>query len=84
MGFGDVKFIAGIGAFLGWKAVVFTIIAASSVGAVVGLATIAIGKKEWSVKIPFGPYLALGALLWLFHGPELVRWYWTLMLPPAA
>jgi len=77
MGFGDVKFIACIGAFLGWKAVVFTIMSASTIGAVVGLLTIAVGRREWSAKIPFGPYLALGALIWLFAGPELVQWYWS-------
>jgi leader peptidase (prepilin peptidase)/N-methyltransferase len=83
MGFGDVKFIACIGAFLGWKAVVFTIMSASCFGAVVGLLTIAVGKREWSAKIPFGPYLALGALVWLFTGPELVRWYVAFTMPPA-
>ncbi len=57
---------------------------ASTIGALVGLATIAIGKREWSAKIPFGPYLALGALIWLFAGPELVRWYWTFTLPAAV
>lgn len=81
MGFGDVKFIACIGAFLGWKAVAFTIMSASCLGAVVGMLTIAIGRREWSTKIPFGPYLAVGALLWIFAGPELVRWYWNLTLP---
>ncbi len=84
MGFGDVKFIACIGAFLGWQAVVFTIMGASCLGALVGMATIAIGRREWSTKIPFGPYLALGALVWLFAGPELVRWYWSLTLPSAG
>ena len=84
MGFGDVKFIACIGAFLGWKAVVFTIMSASMFGAVIGVATIAIGRREWSTKIPFGPYLALGALLWLFAGPELVRWYLHVTLPPVG
>jgi leader peptidase (prepilin peptidase) / N-methyltransferase len=78
MGFGDVKFMACIGAFLGWKAVLFTVAAASCIGAVVGLATIVIGKREWSAKIPFGPYLSLGALVWTFQGPQLVAWYWAL------
>jgi leader peptidase (prepilin peptidase)/N-methyltransferase len=84
MGFGDVKFIACIGAFLGWKAVAFTIMSASSIGAIVGVATIAMGRREWSARIPFGPYLALGALLWLFDGPELVNWYWHFMLTPPV
>ena len=81
MGFGDVKFIAAIGAFLGWKAVLFTVMAGSTFGAIIGLAAIAIGKREWSAKIPFGPYLALGALVWLFAGPQLLAWYWTLAQP---
>ena len=75
MGFGDVKFIASIGAFLGWQAVFFTVFGASMVGAVVGLLTISVGKREWSAKIPFGPYLALGALIWIFAGPQIVQWY---------
>jgi leader peptidase (prepilin peptidase)/N-methyltransferase len=81
MGFGDVKFIAAIGAFLGWKAVLFTVMAGSAAGAVVGLTAIALGRREWSAKIPFGPYLALGGLLWMFTGPELVDWYLALTQP---
>ncbi len=72
MGFGDVKFMACIGAFLGWKAILFTVMAASMLGALIGGFTILIGRREWSAKIPFGPYLSLGALLWLFAGPELI------------
>jgi leader peptidase (prepilin peptidase)/N-methyltransferase len=72
MGFGDVKFMACIGAFLGWKAIIFTVMAASVIGALVGGITIAMGRREWSARIPFGPYLSLGALLWVFTGPELV------------
>ena len=75
MGFGDVKFIAAIGAFLGWKAVLFTVPIAAVCGSILGLGSMLIGKREWSSKIPFGPYLAVGALAWIFVGPELVRWY---------
>jgi leader peptidase (prepilin peptidase)/N-methyltransferase len=81
MGFGDVKYMACIGAFLGWKGVLFTLVAASVIGAVVGVTTIAIGKREWSAKIPFGPYLSVGALIWLFWGPMTVAWYWGLTHP---
>ena len=82
MGFGDVKFIAAIGAFLGWQAVYFTVMAASVSGALVGITAIVLGKKEWSAKIPFGPYLAFGAVVWLFAGPELLKWYLSLLVAP--
>ena len=72
MGFGDVKFMACIGAFLGWKAILFTVMAASVIGALVGGFSILVRHREWSAKIPFGPYLSLGALLWLFAGPEVI------------
>lgn len=81
MGFGDVKFMACIGAFLGWQGVLFTLVAASSIGAVIGLVAIAIGRREWSAKIPFGPYLSLGAVLWMFYGPQVVAWYWSYTHP---
>ena len=83
MGFGDVKFIACIGAFLGWKAVLFTIVAASALGSIVGIALLLLGRREASGRIPFGPYLAVGALLWLFTGPALIAWYWRTLLPPG-
>jgi leader peptidase (prepilin peptidase)/N-methyltransferase len=79
MGFGDVKFIACIGAFLGWKAVLFTVAAASLLGTVVGVTAIMCRRREWSVKLPFGPYLALGATIWLFAGPVVVAWYLDLV-----
>jgi leader peptidase (prepilin peptidase)/N-methyltransferase len=81
MGLGDVKYMACIGAFLGWKGVLFTLVAASMIGAVIGVITIAIGKREWSAKIPFGPYLSAGAMTWLFSGPQIVAWYWGLTHP---
>lgn len=81
MGFGDVKFIACIGAFLGWQAVLFTMFASSVIGAVIGVATLAATKGRSGGKLPFGPYLALGALLWLAVGPALVDWYFGLLKP---
>ncbi|MEO5957873.1 MAG: prepilin peptidase [Opitutaceae bacterium] len=81
MGFGDVKFIACIGAFLGWKAVLFTVVAASALGSVLGLTAIVCGRREWSAKIPFGPYLALGATIWTFAGPVVVAWVLDLVRP---
>ena len=53
------------------------------VSAIVGLLTIAVGRREWSAKIPFGPYLALGALVWLFRGPQILAWYFALSQPGA-
>jgi len=81
MGFGDVKFIACIGAFLGWKAVLFTVMAASVAGSLVGVLLLMARRRDASGRIPFGPYLALGALLWVFCGPEIVRWYQGLLAP---
>jgi leader peptidase (prepilin peptidase)/N-methyltransferase len=81
MGRGDLKFLASIGAFLGWKAVLFSVFAGSLLGSFVGLGTMLIGKRVWSAKLPFGPYLALGGLIWLFFGEPLVSWYTTLLNP---
>ena len=68
MGFGDVKFIAAIGAFLGWKAVLFTVVIGSVAGSIVGLGAIIARRREWSAKIPFGTLPRAGsarvALLW--------------------
>jgi leader peptidase (prepilin peptidase) / N-methyltransferase len=75
MGLGDVKLIAAIGAFTGWTGVLFTIPAASLVGAIYGVGTILIGRRDWSSKIPFGPYLAIGAIFWIFWGKEFLNWY---------
>jgi leader peptidase (prepilin peptidase)/N-methyltransferase len=81
MGLGDVKLIAAIGAFTGWPGVLFTIPAASLIGAIYGIGTILIGRREWSSKIPFGPYLAIGALFWIFCGREFLGWYLRLVTP---
>jgi leader peptidase (prepilin peptidase)/N-methyltransferase len=81
MGRGDLKFLAAIGAFLGWRAVLFSVFAASLLGSLVGLFTLLVGKRVWSAKLPFGPYLASGAVIWMFFGDDFVRWYLGLLNP---
>jgi leader peptidase (prepilin peptidase)/N-methyltransferase len=54
---------------------------ASMIGALVGVVAILARRRDWSAKIPFGPYLALGALLWMFDGAAIVHWYLSLMTP---
>jgi leader peptidase (prepilin peptidase) / N-methyltransferase len=81
MGRGDLKFLAAIGAFLGWRGVLFSIFAGSVFGSIVGLTTLVIGKRVWSAKLPFGPYLAFGALVWMFFGEKFVNWYLYLLNP---
>lgn len=83
MGFGDVKFLAAIGAFTGWKGAVFSVMAGSIVGALFGLLAPLLGRRDWSGKIPFGPYLALGALLWVAIGQQAWRAYWSFFLGGA-
>jgi leader peptidase (prepilin peptidase)/N-methyltransferase len=73
MGFGDVKFMAAIGAFLGWQAVLFSLMASSVIGSVVGITLILMRKREWSSRLPYGPYIALAAAIWIFGGKELFK-----------
>jgi len=75
MGFGDVKFMLTLGAFLGWPGALFSIAAGSILGALAGVALLAARRLDAAGRIPFGPYLAGGALVWVLAGPDLVRWY---------
>ena len=81
MGRGDLKFLAAIGAFLGWRAVLFSLFAGSLLGSIVGLITLVVGRRVWSAKLPFGPYLAFGALGWMFFGQVFLNWYARLLSP---
>jgi len=75
MGGGDIKLLAMMGAFLGWKAVPFIIFASSLIGSVVGISIMLLQKKDTKLAIPFGPYLAVGAVLYIFYGKALILWY---------
>jgi leader peptidase (prepilin peptidase) / N-methyltransferase len=68
MGLGDVKFMAAIGAFLGWPAVLFSLALSSVIGSMVGVALIVMRKREWSARMPYGPYIAAAAVIWMFGG----------------
>lgn len=74
MGLGDVKFMGAIGAFLGYKGVVFSLLASSMIGALVGVILIATKKRQWSSRLPYGPYIALAAVIWVFEGPRILKW----------
>ena len=74
MGLGDVKFMGAIGAFLGWQGVVFSLMFSSLIGAVVGVTLIVMRRREWSSRMPYGPYIALAAAVWIFGGKKLVPW----------
>jgi leader peptidase (prepilin peptidase)/N-methyltransferase len=73
MGLGDVKFMAAIGAFLGWQSVVWSLMVSSIIGSFVGVALILARRREWSSRLPYGPYIALAAAIWVFGGREIWR-----------
>jgi len=75
MGGGDIKLIAMIGAFIGWQGIPFVILSSSFIGALVGIVFIIVMKKDTKFAIPFGPFLSMGAILYLFFGPSLIHWY---------
>ena len=75
MGMGDVKMLAMIGAFLGWKAVLVTLVLSSLAGSVIGVAMMAVQRTTMKYALPFGTFLALGAVIAMFVGDPLVAWY---------
>jgi leader peptidase (prepilin peptidase)/N-methyltransferase len=82
MGYGDFKFLAAIGAWLGWSLLPLVIMLSSVVGAVVGITLIVATRQGRNIPIPFGPYLAGGALIALFWGEQLTQNYLRLIALP--
>lgn len=78
MGGGDIKLIAMIGAFLGWQGVLLTIFLASLSGSIIGIFMILLRGRTRADLIPFGPYLAFGAMTALFWGRGILNWYFSL------
>jgi leader peptidase (prepilin peptidase) / N-methyltransferase len=75
MGGGDIKLLAMMGAFFGWKAILFIIFAASLVGSLIGVSVMLVRKKDATLAIPFGPFLASAAILYIFYGRQIIFWY---------
>jgi leader peptidase (prepilin peptidase) / N-methyltransferase len=79
MGFGDVKMMAAVGAFLGLKRTLMTVLVGSLLGSVIGILVIAISKKGRDYELPFGTFLGAGALIVVFFGTPALHWYESLL-----
>jgi leader peptidase (prepilin peptidase)/N-methyltransferase len=78
MGLGDVKFMAAIGAFIGWQGAIFSFFASACIGSIVGLALIILKLRDRSGQIPYGPFLTIAAIIWIFlpaHAQDFWRNY---------
>ena len=75
MGGGDIKLLGMIGTFIGWKGVIFTIFAASLAGTLVGIIVMLQKRENLKFAIPFGPFLSIGAMSYVFFGEKVLFWY---------
>jgi leader peptidase (prepilin peptidase)/N-methyltransferase len=73
MGGGDIKLLAMIGGFLGWKSLIFVVLFSSLAGAVVGITAMVIKKQDMKYAVPFGPFLSLAAVAYIFWGEIFMR-----------
>jgi leader peptidase (prepilin peptidase) / N-methyltransferase len=79
MGGGDVKLMGMIGSFLGWKGALLTIMLGALTGSVAGILLILLKRHKMEKVIPFGPFLAVGAVMTAFYGPAIISWYLNLI-----
>lgn len=82
LGFGDVKMMAMVGAFLGAPLTLLTIMIGSLVGSIIGLAFIRLASKSRQYELPFGTFLSLAGIICVLYGNDLIRWYITRMIQP--
>jgi leader peptidase (prepilin peptidase)/N-methyltransferase len=80
MGGGDIKLLAMIGAFLGWQSLLFVLLISSFAGAAVGIAIMILKGRDMKYAVPFGPFLSLGAIAYLFFGAYLYGLLYSLRL----
>lgn len=81
MGGGDIKLLAWLGAFLGWKAIPFIVMTSAIIGSIIGIAVGFRSKEGFQSAIPFGPFLSLAGLMYVFGGENIANWYLALFLP---
>jgi len=77
MGGGDIKLLAMIGTIIGWQGVIFTVFASSVMGSCVGITIMLIKGKNMKFAIPFGPFLSIGAIAYVFFGSQIITWYFS-------
>jgi leader peptidase (prepilin peptidase)/N-methyltransferase len=65
--------MGAIGAFVGWQGVLFSLMVSSMIGAAAGIALIIMRRREWSSRMPYGPYIALAAAIWIFAGKKIIH-----------
>jgi len=75
MGGGDIKLLGMLGAFLGWQSLPFILLVSSLTGAVIGIALMAAKGRDMKYAVPFGPFLSMAAVLYLFVGESLIRYF---------
>jgi leader peptidase (prepilin peptidase)/N-methyltransferase len=79
IGGGDIKLLAMIGAFTGWKGVLFTIFGGSLIASIVGITLMIVRRTNSQVPIPFGPFLSGASFLFILVGPRLIQAYWSIL-----
>lgn len=77
MGMGDVKMLAMVGAFLGWRAVLLTLVLSSFAGAVLGVFIMAWHRGDLRYALPFGTFLAIASLVAMLAGEQILAWYFA-------
>lgn len=76
MGMGDVKLLAALCSFLGITSISWILPLSSAIGAILGVCLIVWQRGAWGTRIPYGPFLGLAAILWIFGGADVMNWYW--------
>lgn len=79
LGGGDIKMAAMLGAFFGWKGIIFILLMSSIIGSLAGIVLLVVFKKGSKYAIPYGPFLAIGTIIYLFWGGIILNWYLALV-----